>query len=178
METVSEIQKRKRGRPRRFSEIEMKLARWQADARTERHHQNIAYQTRAVAELTKDKRFAWLCDEPAMTRGDAHSWKPTILMELGRVADPADMKAIAGHLCEQKPKTHDAVAMIRQYRLGKPKKGNALDLAIAIERTVNDYLRFHRDTPLTVVHEALLFVADEVREKNAASGPTDGDGII
>src|SRR4051794_40519565 len=125
MEAASEnTQKRKRRRPLRFSEEELALVRFcSPDTKTHRHMQNVAYRQRALHYLSQDQQFAWLCDEKAMMEGEAQAWRPGILAELGRIPDTEEMKRAAAQLCEMKPKTKAAVAMIRRYRIGKSPAG-------------------------------------------------------
>src|SRR5438046_2660601 len=103
MEVASEnTQKRKRGRPRRlsglsqeFSDFLMSQVPHLTEAKTRRHHQNVACRQRALHYLFQDQQFAWLCDEKAMVEGEAHAWRPSILAELGRIPDTEEMKRAA-----------------------------------------------------------------------------------
>ena len=118
---------RRRGRAPRFSPGIMDTARWVAgDSKTGRHLVNVAYMQRALALLEGTPDLQWLFD-PAAMMADKHepckpAFRPGILAELGRIDDPEDMRALALQLCELKPKTHDAVAMLRQWRTGKVPK--------------------------------------------------------
>ena len=164
METVSEnTGERKRGRPKALSDLEMATARGIPNGKcTNRHLQNVAYCMRALRELTHDPRFAWLCNEKAMRRGERHSWCPTILTELGRIEDPETMKVAALRICELKPRTHDAVTMIRRWRLNKAKQVNVLQLTKELANTMDNYRLRHPSITWKQVRGALVNAMDVV----------------
>ena len=58
----------------------------------------------------------------------------TILAELGRIDDEQAREVMALYLCEHKPTTRQAVALIRQYRLGTRPQGSPRQLAAVIQR--------------------------------------------
>ena len=114
MEMISE-NRRKRGRPPEFTATELAfLGSWFPDVKTRRGLHNIGYRQRALGALMHDKQFAWLCDIEEMHLGTGKSWKPAILVELGRLKDSDLIREVAAILCERKPKTRDAVDIIRR----------------------------------------------------------------
>lgn len=152
MENVS---KKQRGRPRLLDKSRLALIEFATDAKTLRHKQNVHYRTRALALLMEDKRFLWLCDPVAMRAGKAHSMRPTILSELGRIENDGDLESVALQLCELKPKVRQAIVMIRQWRTGKVKEGDSLKLANEIIASVNGYIDRYPTTTASLILEAL-----------------------
>jgi hypothetical protein len=71
--------------------------------------------------------------------GKPRTHKYTILTELGRVADPEVMRALAEHICEQKLPTARAVALVRRARLGDsaPDPDRLVDSLLTV---VNDHM--------------------------------------
>ena len=55
--------------------------------------------------------------------------RKTILTELGRIGEPEAIRHMAKHICDLKPHTEEAVAMIRQWQTGKPVDSGVLELA-------------------------------------------------
>ncbi len=163
--------KKKRGRPPAFAYETLGLLRSHyPDIKTKRGLQNKAYEMRALSVLKDDpQRYGWLCDIEAMRRGDANSYKPTILTELGRIVDEEKLKTAASEICRIKPKTKDAVTMTRRYRTGKAASGSAVDLRNRITHTINDYLATHPDTSLQQVRAALADAYEAIEELEADS---------
>lgn len=162
METVSE---NRRGRPRVMPpETEAAYASLGlfADVHSERSKLNIYYRTRTLSILD-GAEFSWLFDRKACQRGEG-KWKPTILSELGRIEDEEDMKAVARQICELKPKTKEAVTMIRRFRLGRDPEPDAVGLANEIIHLVNDYLQRYPAATKALVGEALGIAQGKVDE--------------
>jgi hypothetical protein len=159
-------EKRKRGRPPIWGkQVERRFEGLFPDVKTRRGTQNVIYRQIAVDVLTKDPRFAWLCDKEKMMKGDPHAWKPSILAELGRISDSEELKAVALRICELKPETvKAAVAMIRRARTGKGWEGDALDLANEIIRLVNNYHQRHPNTSWKDTEAALRTALEQVKE--------------
>ncbi len=82
-----------------------------------RHVQNCMYMARPFKLLRGNthEKYKWLVGDE-----DGRGAKKTILSELGRLYDithdEEDLLAIAGWLCDEKPKTHDAIWMLRAVR--------------------------------------------------------------
>lgn len=66
-----------------------------------------------------------------------------MLVELGRVEDPDELRIVARRICKLKPKARDAVAMIRRYRVGEPPRVRQGALADELIRIVNAYVAAH-----------------------------------
>lgn len=162
-EATSEKDARPRGRPRLFSD------RWENWTRGEgfcgKTHRAAAerwYGCEAWGILRPDAddkereaRFGWLCNN------DKPRW--TLLAELGRIGDPATVEEVAEVLCEWRPTTKAGVAYIRRVRLGKPARGEVLDLTNELITAVNGFMaRFPETTSMDVL-DALEGVGDVVR---------------
>ena len=160
-ETASE--KRQRGRPPIFTpEHRARIQVYFPDVKTHRGITDCIYRIRAIGLLADDARFSWVADRAKMSAGDG-GWKPSILTELGRIWDEEVLKEIALNICELKPKTKEAVAIIRRIRTGKTISGNAESLYRALSTTMNDYFQRYPDTPLPEVEAALLVILDKAR---------------
>jgi hypothetical protein len=161
-ETASE--KRQRGRPPIFTlEYRASIQAIYPDVKKHRGITDCMYRTRAFSLLVDDARFSWVADPATVMAGGDGGWKPSILTELGRIWDEEELKEIALTVCELKPKTKDAVAMIRRIRTGKAAAGNPFILYDALCTRLNDYLQHHPDTPLSQAEDVLLVLLDEVR---------------
>jgi hypothetical protein len=160
---ISENFSKKRGRPRLLEPGILKVVSAATDAHSLRHKQDVHYRLRALGVLLDDSRFIWLCDGERMRAGLSHSYRPTILAALGRIADEADMRDVALELCETKPKARDAIQIVRRWRLGDRKPGDALQLANEIVGTINGYLSRHPTTWQQV--KGALAMAQEMVEE-------------
>jgi hypothetical protein len=157
--------KRKRGRPRVINRAAEKMVNFVSpDIKTVRGKQDTFYCLRAVDILMMDSRFTWIVDPEKMKAGTG-GWKKSILSELGRIWNHEDLKAVALRICELKPKTKDAVAMIRLCRTRKGEVGDADGLYRAVRLAVNNYLQRHPGTPWAEVESAFLSLLEAVREK-------------
>jgi len=168
METVSEnIEKRKRGRPgaisKEIEDIMSSLAGFD-NKHSRRSRLNLYYTHIALDVLGHGEipEFGWLANQEAMWRGEPKSWRPTILCEIGRCEDPETMKVVARRICELKPRTHDAVTMIRRWRLGKAQQGNVLQLTKEFADTMDSYRLRHPSTTWEQVRTALVNAMDVV----------------
>jgi hypothetical protein len=124
----------------------------------------MMYRQHAIEVIWDDPdqgRFEWLIDGmPERIGTGGRLKKSTILVELGRIDDDNELIAVALKICELKPKTRDAIAMIRRYRTGASPAGDFFDLALAIERTLRDYAATHPSISLKDVKRALLEIAE------------------
>src|ERR1051326_8532599 len=116
--------------------------------RTHRTVQNKHYELRAFGVLgftgeTFPEEFRWLCDPEKQKPGRAYceGFRRSILAELGRIEDEETLRAAARRMCQLRPKAREAMVMIRRFRLGGAKPGDALELANAVIATINDYMR-------------------------------------
>jgi len=141
-------EKRKRGRPPVFDPgYRAAIGSLFNEVKTHRGKTDCLYRQRAFNLLEKDGRFAWVADGAKARAGSPDAWKPSILVELGRIPNDEDLKAVALRICELNPKTKEAVAMIRRFRLGREPEGNYLKLFAALESALNAYLSAHPSTP-------------------------------
>jgi len=158
-------QKRKRGRPPVFNPgYRAAMKTIFPDIKTHRGMTDSLYRGRAINLLTKDGRFAWVADGARMKAGAPGAWKPSILVELGRIPNDENLKAVALRICELKPKTKDAVSMIRRARLGREAEGNYLKLFAHLEAALNVYLSGHPSTPADWPVKALRDLADCIED--------------
>jgi hypothetical protein len=161
-ETISE--KRRRGLPPRYGpETLAFVAAWSPDVQTVRGWQNKVHEFRALNIIREEPGLDWLRDQAAMRRGMLHAYRPTLLQELGRIEDAERLKAVARQLCECKPKTRAAMAMIRQYRLGRAAPAKAMALLLELTQTLENYRVRHPDLTGLQILEALALLADVVR---------------
>jgi hypothetical protein len=146
--------KKKRGRPWVYDHHRIRdhlRARF-PEVQSTRHHDNLVWRQRAIAFLKDDLEFQWLCDFKAIAAGAGRRfWKPGILVELWRIQDIEDMKRVARIIVAKKPKTKEAVAMIRQWRLGEKSEGDALTLMSALAKCLDSYVSTHLVTEQQIV---------------------------
>ncbi len=134
------------------------------DSTPRRSKMNVFYRQRALGIIC-DGDYTWLFDkEKIMTDGGDKYWKPTILMELGRIENDDDLRAVASQLCERKPATRDAVLMVRTFRTGGLPAGNTLQLTNEIIQIINRYLQTHADVTKQDVLAALRTATAKVDE--------------
>jgi hypothetical protein len=81
--------------------------------------------------------FAWLGDPDTENKS-----KSTILAELGRFRDPDVIRGYARIICDQKMRTREAVARLRDLRT-EPKTGSISGLSDELINHVNDYCLRH-----------------------------------
>ena len=158
-------EKRRRGRPRIMDE------EWHAivdaltpEVRTERARHDFHYRTKAIQTLCYEPRFAWLADEGKMAVGAKDAWKPSILAELGRIRDADTLRAVALRICELRPSTKEAVALIRRFRLGREAHGDYRALWMHLARALDEYVAVHPSTSVEWKVKALLDLAACVRD--------------
>lgn len=145
MEKISETTPRKPGRPRKAQPWEWASVH-NTHGKSHRHKADAIYEARALSGILDDPRFEWLCSDGATIRQGKGHMRHTILAELGRIADEQDREVLARSLCEHKPTTRQALALIRQHRLGTRPPGHAAQLADLLRRTITTYQAEH--TPL------------------------------
>lgn len=154
-------QNRKPGRPRKFSadiEAISDAIGLFTDSKTRRNRLNILHRQRALSVMGNNAEgLTWLFDKEGFQRGSVKI-KQGILSELGRIDDDESLIAIARQLCELKPTTREAVAMVRRWRLGKDGVGSAPDLAQAMLNAYNDYLMRYPSTGDDERAQALLLL--------------------
>ncbi len=132
--------------------------------KTRRQTQNRLYALRALERLgllgnrelkrvlTGRPALRWLVDE------DGARWG--ILAELGRIRDLDKFDAAVAWVLEHRPKTEEAVARIRPFRIGKSRSPNARELAEEIIRVVNGYRIRHPELTREQELEALRLATE------------------
>jgi hypothetical protein len=159
---------RTRGRPTIFPDaVRRQCELLFPNVKTKRGQLDIMYRQRALAVLRHEPGLTWIFDMQGMERGD-DSWRPTVLVELGKIADHDELKEAASEICRMQPEsTRDAVSLVRQWRLGQ-RGGDPLTLANTIIHTINDYWkRFPKMTQAEVrsaVNTALGQVQSDTKE--------------
>lgn len=137
---------------------------------SERTRQNKYYQIQAMRVLGlhldegKPQPYPWLWGEPNVPRPGDHRVRWTLLAELGRIEDEETLREVAARLCELKPTTGDALVMLRRFRRGGVKVGDALELANKIIATINDYTNSHAGLTREDMRAALRTVAGQLAE--------------
>ena len=141
MEAASE---KKRGRPPVFSEEYRRgMSNLVPEVKTYRGMSEVMYRQRASSLLRQDSRFLWLADFKKADAGVPGAVKWSILAALGRIPNDETLKAVALRICELKPKTKEAVAIINRFRLGREPEGGYLKLFMHLEKTLNTFFCLH-----------------------------------
>ena len=74
---------------------------------------------------------------------------------------------MAGRICQLKPQTKDAVLLIRRWRKGQQRPGDAGSLAAALAACINDYLKRYPSTTWPTVRAALAAAGAAVEQAAA-----------
>jgi hypothetical protein len=155
--------KPKRGRPRLQSDAGGEWAKHdRVEDTTRRTDVNDRYRDYALSALWDIENNRILKPDYSWLLGGDYkeSWRNTILTELGRWQNRDDIRELADHLCQEKPKTQDAIKRLRQARLGKESKsGSAEGLYKAILEAIRKYAEDCPDTRLEQVKEALIYTS-------------------
>jgi hypothetical protein len=149
-------EKRKRGRPRLLHPDLREVYAQDQQYASERMIQNTSYYIRAFACLVDEPWAEWLIGYTSQ-EGKPGKIRKTILAELGRLDDDTELVMMARAICAGHPNTRDALARIRQFRLGCMRVSSISQLTEVLRRTVNTYLCEHADFSLA---DAQLAVAD------------------
>jgi hypothetical protein len=137
---------------------------------SERTRHNKFYQMRAMHVLgvtledDTPEAYLWIWGKPNVPRSGDHRVKWTVLAELGRFEDEELMREVAVRICELKLTTRDALRRLRQFRTGRIKSGDALELANAVIATINDYMNTHAGLSADDILDALNTASASVRE--------------
>jgi hypothetical protein len=161
---------KKRGRPRKAQPWEWALV-VNTSGKSHRHKAGAIYEARALSSVMDDPRFEWLWSDGATIKQGKGHMRHTILTELGRIDDEEEREAMALYLCAHQPTTRQAVALIRQYRLGTRPPGSIGQLADVISRAVATYQAEHVPLSADDVYQALHAVAHEVLMASRAAEP-------
>ena len=160
MENDSEI--RRRGRPRiddgyRDPGILDSIRADSPGLRSHRAILNTAVMFKAGSAIGTggEAEFNWLWN------AKEQKYRKTILAELGRLDDRESIRAVARHLCEVKPSTAKAVALIRRAR-GVSQSAGVESLVNRIVATITGFLELYPATQTVDVKAALQEIADRV----------------
>jgi hypothetical protein len=145
----------RRGRPRIHTSEAMAVYRGLWPEHNTRALQNKRYQSRAQAVLQDELGIEWLMDLQKLNQGQKCNYRQTMLQELGRIDNDEHLKAIARQLCEIKPTSIQAIAMIRRWRLGHDAPTSTEGLADYLRHRLNQYLQTHHDCTLAQAREAV-----------------------
>jgi len=138
------------------------------DVQTERGKQNRDNALCVIGVLLNHPNpdaIRWLFDGPAHAAGKK-KMRFGILAELGRIhwqhGSDEEIHGLATLLSERKPKTRDAVAMLRRHRMNTHRPGSVLHLEKSICGTIDAYLATHPGTTKQQVLAALTSAMDAV----------------
>lgn len=165
-------EKKKRGRPRLLHPEDEKTYRRSMPSRDIRTLQNQDYEVRALSILGLNKinppdyPFLWLGDISKIENeiSERRFYRKTILAELGRIADNENLIEAAKEVCRLKPKTTEAIKMIREWRLGRPAVSTSLEMIL--RKAIEDYREKHSEITLNNIYKILCSLEDEYFEKS------------
>ena len=152
---------KKRGRPKVVEDHEVKRAQLSGPTvgQSRRQMVNVTHAQEVLDVLMPNGKnvpmFSWLYN-PSVSRETSRFYKTTILTELSRWDDVSLMKELAFGLCRIKPRTKDAVQILRSARLkGETDlkcilsgllKPDPEEIANAIVRAIKSYKRGRPNT--------------------------------
>lgn len=165
-------EKKKRGRPRLFHPEYEKVIRRGREYTDIRTIYNQEYETRAFTVLglspknPPDFPFSWLGDESKIEVGKSRrcGFRKTILSELGRIDNDSNLIEAAKEICRLKPKTQDAVKMIRGWRLRRAYA--PVSLESSLRKAIEDYRKNHPDIKDKDIYETLCSLEEEYFQKS------------
>lgn len=164
-------EKKKRGRPRLWHpEYEKFIRRGRQFCDTRTLH-NEDYEAHAVKVLglspdnPPDFPFSWLGDNSRLEIGKSgrRAYRKTILAQLGRFKNKTKLIKAATEICRLKPKTQDAIKMIRGWRLGRVP--SPLSLESILRKAIDDYRKQHPDVTDAEIYETLSSLDVEYFQK-------------
>lgn len=171
-----EFSKKRRGRPRRFSDAYAAFLRSNrpGGVQSERTVRNDDYYWTARTALFppdatdwQSTPYRWLCAS-SESRG-----RKSLLTELGRLGDAEIIRQGAAVLCEEQPSAREGVLMVRRWRLGNRPPPDGL-LHRELCRTLDGYIsRYHPDD---VPWGGLLATLDAVRSDVEAAARREAIG--
>ncbi|MDD4869846.1 MAG: hypothetical protein PHR77_04740 [Kiritimatiellae bacterium] len=85
-------------------------------------------------------------------------YRQAIMAALGRIEDDDELLAVAKQICELKPKSNEAIAMIHRWKTGKGETGDAVALGGELAQRLDDYKRRYPATTMADMLEALKMV--------------------
>jgi hypothetical protein len=115
-----------------------------------------------VAQVALDygdsDEFSFIISAVNATKPVFDTYKKTILIELGRLEDVDLIRKVASMICEKELTTTEAVAQIRQLRVGSKPKGSVYNLAKALAKSIDEYKSKHSDVTDEMVQESLNII--------------------
>jgi hypothetical protein len=172
-ETISEnfSEKGKRGRPRLMQPELEKRIREEKPYTDLRTLHNEHYEARAFRILglspnnPPDFPFSWLSDNSKVELGlsKRRGHRKTILAELGRIADKKNLIEAATEICLRKPKTQDAIKLIRGWRLGRA--SDSVTLESTLRKAIENYIQKHNNVTDNDIYESLSLLEEEYLQK-------------
>jgi hypothetical protein len=151
----SSVSRRKRGRPRAFSERELSDAEGRS-ALSHRHLQNRAYAQRAR------QRLAGLWWWEALSKGRPIA--QCVLAELGRIEDSAKFREAAWYASSTRGlAAKTAAAKIKQMRTGKTPQEGPATLYEHLMKDIKDFRISYPDASLLYVEGQVKLALDTVR---------------
>jgi hypothetical protein len=94
-----------------------------------------------------------------------HILHKSILAAIGRLRDEASILEWAKTIAENKIPTDQAVAAIREARIGRGAEPRALVLLMRICRAIGSYQRAHPSSPKEMIVNVLRDVADDIADE-------------
>jgi hypothetical protein len=123
---------RRRGRPTAFSSSFMSYIS-KGENKCHRSIVNSCYMSVAIGSIINSpnkQQYLWLVDETKVWNNTGKATKPEILTELGRVLHTYGERHFSEWckiICEERPLTKDAVAIIRKWRKNNERMHTAPD---------------------------------------------------
>jgi hypothetical protein len=159
-------QKPRRGRPPLLTPETVAVWNSLDPGMTNRTWHNWHYKFRAQGLLDGDPECLWLIDMANAKAGKRGCYRHTLLAELGRIPNDADLIEVARSVCTMKPTTKQGVAMIRGWRLGR-EPGDWRGLLLAIAHTHDEYRALHPRVTWQDARDALAAFARIIDECEA-----------
>ncbi len=152
----SSVNRRKRGRPRAFSERELSDAEGRS-ALSHRHLQNRAYAQQAQRRLTG----LWWWEDLSKGR----SIPQCVLSELGRIEDSAKFQEAAWWyvFSARDLAAKTAAAKIKQMRTGKTPQEGPVTLYERLMKVIEDFRSLYPDVSLQYVEGQVKLALDTAR---------------
>ncbi len=106
-----------------------------------------------------DYPFLWLCDSSKIDNNFSiqRIYRKSILAELGRIKDDKKLKKAATEICRIKPKTQDALKMIRGWRLQRTAAGS-----LTLEETLRKTIQRYRENNLDITNDEIYDITSSL----------------
>lgn len=161
--------KRKRGRPRIYSKETLAIIQGlEPDITTERGVIEQLLVARAYSPIQNrydqaPEENQWALHYIDLKNGRV--FHKGILSQIARTDDTDEgIVNLARTIAEKKIPDKDAITQLRRYRLGREPKSNYLQLYIHLEKSLNNYIATHPNTPRSWMVRALGELAEACEE--------------